>query len=78
MMTIASNTCLKSNGKMTLSYVLGVAILIIAKVICLFQDAALNASTMKVRLQVLYLTKSSSLLIQLFTLPSIYAYQKMV
>ena len=54
-MMIASNTCLKSNGMMTLLYVQGVAILIIAKVICLFQDVVQNASMTKVRLQVLCL-----------------------
>ena len=54
-MMIASNTCLKSNGKMTLLYVQGVAIHIIAKVICLFQDLVQNASMTKVRLQVLCL-----------------------
>ncbi len=51
-MMIASNICLKSNGKMTLLYVQGVATLIIAKVICLFRDVVQNASMTKVRLQV--------------------------
>ena len=60
-MMIASNTCPKSNGKMTLLYVHDVAIHIIAKDICLMQDDAPNANMMKARRLEPYLIKSGSL-----------------